>query len=210
MDVGSERRRSRDAVTSLDALIMRLMVDRSPRGGDGGNEAVRLKLQPLEGADLLHGVGDPPAPLAPDSPRLGLPRNGLPSLSLHVALMTGVNAHRSAIMRPSPSRIIAMAASCLSFKSTKTPASRAANTATYISRTTDESRSHQTLSNHGHETRTPRNFSGALVLGEFDDGPSTDRGQPGSGFKIARCRRSATIMVSKTQTASAIAAIELL
>ena len=108
MDVGSERRRSRDAVTSLDALIMRLMVDRSPRGGDGGNEAVRLKLQPLEGADLLHGVGDPPAPLAPDSPRLGLPRNGLPSLSLHVALMTGVNAHRSAIMRPSPSRVLAM------------------------------------------------------------------------------------------------------
>lgn len=90
---------------------MRLMVDRSPRGGDGGNEAVKPVLQPLEGADLLHSADDAPARLIPDAPK-----PGLPSLSLHVALTSGVNAHRLAIMRPSPSRTIAMAASRLRFK----------------------------------------------------------------------------------------------
>ena len=90
---------------------------------------MRLVLQPLEGADLFHWVGTPSVRCVPDSPTLGLPRNGLPRLGFHVALTTGVNAHRSAIMRPSPLRTIAMAASRLCFKSTKTSASRAANTA---------------------------------------------------------------------------------
>src|SRR5262249_35103845 len=117
---------------------MRLMVDRSPQGGEGRQEAAKLKLQPPERVDLLHWVGDAPALLVPDSPKLGLPSFGF-------ALTTGVNAHRSAIMRPSPSRTNAMAAFRLRFKVLKTPASRAANSAALTSRTTDESRLHQTL-----------------------------------------------------------------
>ena len=61
---------------------------------------MRLPVQPLEGTDLLHWVG---------SALEGL------GFGFQVALMIGVNTHRSAIMRPSPSRTIAMAASCLSF-----------------------------------------------------------------------------------------------
>jgi hypothetical protein len=186
---------------------MSLMEDRSPRTGTERSDAVKLALQPLEGANLLHWVGSPSASPALEfpGPEFGPEFSGL---GFCVALIIGVNTHQSAIMRPPPSRTIAMAASRLNFKSTKTPASRAANTAAYTSRRTDESRPHQTLSDHGHETRTPPNFSGALILGEFDWYPSADRGQPGSGFKIACCRRSATIMDSKIQTASAFAPIE--
>ena len=113
MNGGSERRWCRDAVTSLNALTRSLMVGRSPRGGEGEQEAAKPVLQPLESGDLLRWVGDAPALL---SPKLGLSRNGVPSLSLHGALTSGVNPHRLAIMRPSPSRMNAMAASRLRFK----------------------------------------------------------------------------------------------
>ena len=56
----------------------------------------------------------------------------------------------------------------------------------------DEERLHQTLSNHLSQTKNVERQFSVLIPMSLNSFPSTDRGQPGSGFKIARRTSSAT------------------